>query len=162
MLSKTEIEFLKNPTRFDADYRRVMRHRVKAKAEEFRAQIALLQGCEALGVNGLSVTENCNGVTEFCNGQQNQKSVNQASLINQGQSWSLRRDLDPRPLPYQGAQIIEPMSFRAFNWPDFKKYVQNKYRKTTAKRVMCYANRYYHVLAISGNSMLSHQQQCRK
>ena len=62
------------------------------------------------------------------------------------ESWSLRRDLDPRPLPYQGAQIIEPMSFRAFNWPEFKKYVQNKYRKTTAKRVMCYANRYYQVL----------------
>ena len=54
--------------------------------------------------------------------------------------------MDPRPLPYQGAQIIEPMSFRAFNWPDFKIYVQNKYRKTTAKRVMCYAKRYYHVL----------------
>ena len=42
------------------------------------------------------------------------------------------------------------MSFRAFNWPEFKKYVQNKYRKTTAKRVMCYANRYYHVVE-SGN-----------
>jgi len=71
---------------------------------------------------------------------------------NRGKSlnWSLRRDLDPRPLPYQGAQIIEPMSFRAFNWLEFKKYVQNKYRKTTAKRVMCYANRYYTVLE-SGN-----------
>jgi len=22
--------------------------------------------------------------------------------MNQGQNWSLRRDLDPRPLPYQG------------------------------------------------------------
>ena len=42
------------------------------------------------------------------------------------------------------------MSFRAFNWLEFKKYVQNKYGKTTAKRVMCYANRYYHVLE-SGN-----------
>jgi hypothetical protein len=58
--------------------------------------------------------------------------------------------LDPRPLPYQGAKIIEQMSFRAFNWPEFKKYVQGKYRKTTAKRVMCYANRYYHLLE-SGN-----------
>ena len=38
------------------------------------------------------------------------------------------------------------MSFKAFNWLDFKKYVQGKYRKTTAKRVMCYAKRYYHVL----------------
>jgi len=51
MLSKTEIEFLKNPERFGADYRRVMRHRVKAKAEEFRAQITLLQGCETYFIN---------------------------------------------------------------------------------------------------------------
>ena len=75
MLSKTEIEFLKNPQSFSADYRRVMRHRVKTKAEEFRAQIALLQGCGALGVNGLSVTENCNGVTEFCNSEQSSKQA---------------------------------------------------------------------------------------
>ena len=81
MLSKTEIEFLKNPERFGADYRRVMRHRVKAKAEEFRAQITLLQGCGALEGNGLSVTENCNGVTEFCNGQQNQQSLNQIAFV---------------------------------------------------------------------------------
>jgi hypothetical protein len=81
MLSKTEIEFLKNPERFDADYRRVMRHRVKAKAEEFRAQIALLQGCGALEGNGLSVTENCNGVTEFCNGQENKQGLNQAAFL---------------------------------------------------------------------------------
>jgi hypothetical protein len=80
MLSKTEIEFLKNPERFDAGYSRVMRHRIKTKAEEFRAQIALLQGCGALGVNRLSVTENCNGVTEFCNGQQNQQSLNQVAF----------------------------------------------------------------------------------
>jgi hypothetical protein len=71
MLSKTEIEFLKNPKKFDTDYSRVMRHRIKTKAEEFRAQIALLQQCGAFEGNGLSVTENCNGVTEFCNGQKN-------------------------------------------------------------------------------------------
>ena len=58
--------------------------------------------------------------------------------------------MDPRPLPYQGPKIIEAMSFRAFNWPEFQKYVQNKYRKTTAKRVMCYATRYYQILE-SGN-----------
>ena len=74
MLSKTEIEFLNNPQEFNADYSRVMRHRIKIKTEEFPAQIALLQGCGALEDNGLSVTENCNGVTEFCNGQTELKS----------------------------------------------------------------------------------------
>ena len=60
--------------------------------------------------------------------------------------WSLRRDLDPRPLPYQGRQNIDTMNFKALNWPEFKKYVQNKYRKTIAKKVMSYAHRYYSVL----------------
>jgi hypothetical protein len=73
MLSKTEIEFLNNPQKFNSDYSRVMRHRIKIKAGEFHAQIALLQGCKALEGNGLSVTE-------FSNGQQNQKGLNQADF----------------------------------------------------------------------------------
>ena len=93
MLSKNELEFLKSPESFNADYSRVLRCRIKAKTAQLHKQLALLE------VSGLSVTENCKGVTEFCNGQQNQKSLNQADFGNQ---WSLRRDLDPRPLPYQG------------------------------------------------------------
>jgi hypothetical protein len=93
MLSKIELEFLKSPESFDADYRRVLRHRVNSKVQELREEMELLQKC------GFGVTENCNGVTEFCNGQQNQQSLNQAAFGNQ---WSLERDLDPRPLPYQG------------------------------------------------------------
>ena len=69
MLSKIELEFLKSPENFDADYRRVLRHRVNSKVQELREEIALLQKC------GFGVTENCNGVTEFSNGQQ---SLNQA------------------------------------------------------------------------------------
>ena len=93
MLSKIELEFLKSPESFNADYSRVLRHRIKAKTTQLRDELALLEE------SGLSVTENCNGVTEFSNGQQNQQSLNQAAFGNQ---WSLRRDLDPRPLPYQG------------------------------------------------------------
>jgi hypothetical protein len=47
------------------------------------------------------------------------------------------------------------MSFRAFNWVEFKEFVQGKYRKTTAKRVMCYANRYYHILESSNGGQLN-------
>ena len=65
MLSKTEIEFLKNPQSFSADYSRVIRHRVKVKAEDFRAQIALLQGCGALGGNELSVINVTKTVTSI-------------------------------------------------------------------------------------------------
>jgi hypothetical protein len=64
VLSKIELEFLKAPENFDADYRRVLRHRVNSKVQELREEMELLQKC------GLGVTENCNGVTEFCNGQE--------------------------------------------------------------------------------------------
>ena len=87
MLSKTEIEFLKNPQSFSADYSRVMRHRIKTKAQDFRAQIALLQGCGAFEGNGLNVTENCNGVTEYCNCKQ---SSNQADLSKRGAEDGIR------------------------------------------------------------------------
>ena len=78
MLSKTELDFLKAPETFEADYRRTLRFRLKSKVEKIRSEIALLEA------NGISVTENCNGVTEFCNGQQNQKSANQAAFGKQG------------------------------------------------------------------------------
>ncbi len=71
MLSKIELEFLKSPESFNADYSRVLRHRIKAKTAQMRDELALLEG------SGLSVTENCDNVTEFCNGQQ---SLNQAAL----------------------------------------------------------------------------------
>jgi hypothetical protein len=93
VLSKIELEFLKSPESFDADYRRVLRHRVNLKVQGLREEMELLQKC------GFGVTEKCNGVTEIRNGQQNQQSLNQSAF---GNPWSLGRDLDPRPLPYQG------------------------------------------------------------
>ena len=89
MLSKTEQEFLQNPASFNSKYQRSLRCRLKVKAEKMREELSLLTG----------VAENCSGATEFCS---ENKSLNQASSMNQGQVWSLRRDLDPRPLPYQG------------------------------------------------------------
>jgi hypothetical protein len=42
------------------------------------------------------------------------------------------------------------MSFRGFDWAAFKAFVYGKYAKSNAPKVMCYANKYYHVLE-SGN-----------
>ena len=64
MLSRIESEFLESPEKFAPDYCRVLRHRLKSKTEKIRRDIALLES------HGFSVKENCNGVTEFCNGQQ--------------------------------------------------------------------------------------------
>ena len=71
MLSKNELEFLKSPESFNSDYSRVLRCRIKAKTAQLHEQLALFEG------SGLSVTENCNGITEFCNSKM---SLNQVLL----------------------------------------------------------------------------------
>ena len=70
MLSKIELEFLKSPENFNTDYARVLRHRIKAKTVQMNNELSLLAGAD------VNVTKNCNGVTEFCNGQQNQQGLN--------------------------------------------------------------------------------------
>jgi hypothetical protein len=92
MLSKTEQEYLNNPARFSSNYGKVLKHRVATKARAFNAELKLLS-------NAGLITQSCNLVTDFSNPNQSQ---NQDHSMNQGQVWSLRRDLDPRPLPYQG------------------------------------------------------------
>ena len=64
MLSKAEMEFLKNPEKFDGVYRRVLRHRINVKSVQIREHAMLLQGV------GLNVTENCNAVTNSRNANQ--------------------------------------------------------------------------------------------
>ena|GEM_PF-1462821 len=86
MLSKAEMEFLKTPKKFDANYSRVLRHRIKVKSAQMCEHVLLLQGV------GLNVTENCNAVTTFCNAKQ---SSNQALNVNQ---WWAEPDLNRRPL----------------------------------------------------------------
>ena len=78
MLSKIELEFLKAPETFEPDYRRILRFRIKSKVQKIKSEIALL---EAHGVN---VTENCNGVTEFCTHQRREPIPHWAAFLNQG------------------------------------------------------------------------------
>ena len=73
MLSKAEIEFLKRPDEFNADYAKVLRSRIKSKVQTLREEIVILENA------GIVVTENCNRVTENCNYE---ISSNQAALIN--------------------------------------------------------------------------------
>ena len=71
MLSKTELEFLKRPKMFKADYAKVLRSRIKRKVRSLREEITLLENA------GIKVTENCNAVTEYCNPS---KPSNQAAF----------------------------------------------------------------------------------
>ncbi len=85
MFTKTEIEFIKSPHSFSAGYSRVLRHRINSKVQELRNDLPLLQS------RGFSFTEYCNGVTEFRNDQQNQKSLNQPLFANK--SWGTADEL---------------------------------------------------------------------
>jgi hypothetical protein len=85
MLSKTELEFLKSPEKFDPDYSRVLRCRIKAKSAQLRKALLLLEG------NDLSVTGNCNGVTEYCNAN---PSPNQAYFNNGSAGNGIRTHAD--------------------------------------------------------------------
>jgi hypothetical protein len=71
MLSKTEMEFLKRPDEFNADYAKVLRSRINNKVRNLREEIAILENA------GIIVTENCNAVTEYCNPS---KPANQAAF----------------------------------------------------------------------------------
>ncbi len=67
MLSKTEQEFLRDPSQFNSNYQRSLRHRLKIKAEKMRTD--------------LSVVEDCGGAVEFFS---NGKSLNHVPTVNQG------------------------------------------------------------------------------
>ena len=72
MLSKIELEYLRSPERFDTNYRKALRHRIRSKVRALREELTLLANAEFLKVTG-----NCDGVTEFYNHKQ---SSNQAAL----------------------------------------------------------------------------------
>ena len=94
MLSQIEMEFLKAPERFNANYRKALRHRIRGKVQALQAELGLL---ESAGF--MKVMADCNAVTDFHNPEQ---SLNQAAFKDSRLNWSLGRDLDPRPPPYQG------------------------------------------------------------
>jgi len=89
---------------------------------------------------GVSVTENCNGVTEFCNGEQ---SLNQAPFAER--RWA-EPDLNRRPLARKASSNE---SIRAADWLEFKDWVYKKYAKSYAHTILLYAKKHHHLL--SGN-----------
>jgi hypothetical protein len=90
MLSKIELEFLKSPESFNANYTYGIRHRLNRKVKALSEEIGLLQKS-----GYLNLTENCkvnSDLTEICKNQQN---PNQAVLSERGENWCGRRDLNP-------------------------------------------------------------------
>ena len=84
MLSKVELEYIRNPAAFNPDYGRVLRLRIRRKLNRLRDILQMLAESEFAPYiqQALSsikycycVTENCNGVTEFCNGEISSKQA---------------------------------------------------------------------------------------
>ena len=71
MLSQKEVEFLQEPNRFDSEYSKVLRHRIRSKVGSLREEILLLERA------GFKVMKNCNIVTDFRNSE---ISTNRAAL----------------------------------------------------------------------------------
>jgi hypothetical protein len=86
MLSKVELEFLNFPEKFNAAYARVLRHRIRTKTAQRHKGLDLFNDKNRV---------NCNGVTEFRNGQEKQIDAIQAPIINW--EWA-EPDLNRRPL----------------------------------------------------------------
>jgi len=74
MLSQIELEYLQNPLRFDSNYSKALRHRIRGKVQELQTELGLLERAGYLGV-----MDNCNQVTEFNNLN---PSLNQADFKN--------------------------------------------------------------------------------
>jgi intergrase/recombinase len=131
VLSKIEREFLEAPERFDANYSRVLRSRLRAKAARLRGELGLLEA------KGLGIREDCNGIRESRNGE---KPVNCVAF---GEPWWTEGDLNPRPpeckwqLPQNGEL--------AMDWAAFRKWAENQYSRKYAISVCNCALRYQHI-----------------
>jgi hypothetical protein len=68
MLSQAEIEFLKYPQNFNANYSKALRFRLRGKITLLRDELTLLERA------GFTVTENSNQVMETCNRKSKLKS----------------------------------------------------------------------------------------
>jgi hypothetical protein len=85
MLSAIELEYLKNPECFGANYAYVLKHRIKQKVSALQEELAFLNSAGFL-------TESCKNLTEI---SKNQKSLNQVAFMNQSLKVVLRPGFGP-------------------------------------------------------------------
>ena len=82
LLSKIELEFLKSPESFNANYVYGIRHRLNRKVKALNEEIGLLQKSEFLNLIEISknLTENCKIYQENNNTQPSDQGLNQSAL----------------------------------------------------------------------------------
>jgi len=76
MLSRVELEYIRNPEVFHPEYSRVLRLRIRQKLDKLKGLLQLLVQSEfAPYLN--NIIANCCGVTENCNALQNSVTLHQ-------------------------------------------------------------------------------------
>ena len=88
MLSKAELNFLQHPENMSADYRYVIKNRIKAKVQVMEEEIALL---DRAGL--LTLHNSVRNLTKNCKVPQNEIAQNNVDFKNE---WWTGRDLNPR------------------------------------------------------------------
>ena len=109
MLSKVELEYIRNPAAFNPEYGRVLRLRIRRKINKLRSILQLLAESEFAPLlehvikNCYCVTENRNALQNFVTFRPNiEKLGNSCFSENRSISWWAGPDLNRRPSPRQG------------------------------------------------------------
>ena len=74
MLSRIEREYLAHSDRFNANYSRVLRHRIRSKVHQLQRELSIIADS--------GIMEFDNGIKEFCNGGVSEQRLNQAAYSN--------------------------------------------------------------------------------
>ncbi len=118
------MEFLNSPEKFNAAYARVLCHRIRAKTAQRHKGLDLFSGSGA---------RNCNGVTEFRNGQQNQISTIQAPIVKL--EWA-EPDLNRRPLARKASELsFEDQNELLIRFKDFQMVDLRRSKRTAYEKV---------------------------
>ncbi len=91
LLSKIEIEFLKSPESFNANYAYGIKHRLNCKVKTLREELELLKKSGFLNLTG-----NSNNLTDFNKIPPNNQGQNRVAFIES--RWWAEPDSDRRPL----------------------------------------------------------------
>jgi hypothetical protein len=99
LLSRAELEFLKGTKPVNPNYERVLFHRIFKKLNFFRDKVLPVLVSNQKTVSWVeSITENCNGITNFSNDASKlEKLQNSLFSQNNGKLLWTGRDLNPRP-----------------------------------------------------------------
>ncbi len=132
MLSQKEIEFLRNPDGFNANYRYYLKHQIKNKVQALNEEFTLLQNAGFLG----NLRDSSKGLRDFDKDVLIKKSSGNASFkeLMVGPPGFEPESIEPKSTsldqasrrPHAGATLISSASIKTLSTPNFKPLLQKK------------------------------------